>query len=114
MPPGPAPAQPVRRVIPAPTGANWALVVISLLLVLVAAAEIAYLLGFRPDSDIRVGPARSSARAGCWSSSGSWVCSVSAARGQRSRDRIQMVGENEAPDARQRLLIDRLEGHPGC
>lgn len=56
MPPGPAPAQPVRRLIPAPTGANWALVVISLLLVLAATAEIAYLLGFRPDSDIRVGP----------------------------------------------------------
>jgi hypothetical protein len=54
--PAPAPAKVARRVYPAPTGTNWILVVVALLLVLASAAEIAYLLGYRPDGNVQIGP----------------------------------------------------------
>lgn len=51
------PTKPQRRVIPAPTGPNWALAVVGVLLMLAAGAAIAYLQGYRFDGSFRFGPA---------------------------------------------------------
>ncbi len=40
----------------APTGPNWGLVSVGVLLVLAAGLLLAYLLGYRPDADVRFGP----------------------------------------------------------
>ena len=45
-----------RRLIPAPTGPNWVLATVGVLLMFAAGAAIAYLLGYRPDGTIRFGP----------------------------------------------------------
>ncbi|MGV1009356.1 MAG: hypothetical protein ACOYBY_12205 [Dermatophilaceae bacterium] len=53
----PAEPGPQRRVIPAPTGPNWALAIVGVLLMLGAGAAVAYLQGYRPDGSFQLGPA---------------------------------------------------------
>lgn len=55
-PPAASAPAPQRRVIPAPTGPNWVLATLGILLMITAGVAIASLLGYRPEGTIQFGP----------------------------------------------------------